>query len=799
MPVKTTITAATSGLYVSDSPVPLEGVDVRVAMSGAHARVTIAQRYCNRESTPIEAVYVFPLDEGAAVCGFEALVNGQRYMAVVKPRDEAFATYDDALADGHGAFLLDEERPDVFTASVGNILPASDVVIELTYVTELAFEGDAIRFALPTTVSPRYAPADDRVAVGRSPEAALNPQTALNVPYGLSFTASVTMPGRISRVESSSHPISVTLTGNTATIALSQETVPLDRDLVIVVGADGTTEPSLLIERDETGRLAAAVTFRPSLPVVEAPADVVFLIDRSGSMAGSSIDSVRHALQLCLRSLGAGCTFDVVSFGSTFSSLFGGLRQYDEASLTEASRHVAELDASFGGTEILPALEFVLTYATRRERTLQLVVLTDGQVTNTDAVLALARQHADTVRIFTFGIGHGASHHLVRGLARAGRGIAEFVAPKDRLEAKVLRQFARLLSPVLTDVSLEWSGIEATVVPHALPPLFNGEPWRAYAWLKVSDATDGHVTLRANGPQEALAWTLPVDPSSIVNGRTVGTLTARARIRELEEISDVGPQRGTRQRDRGASRETREIVDLSTEYGLASRVTSLVTVERRETPTAEVAELRRVPVALTRGWGDHRQKNAIDIGAALCAMPGPGTLGRRRPGRSRDSVGATYGGLPDGAIARLSRRFSISAVPPHGAGARAANRLRDLKQAITSKLKQMDGASDSVDGVIALQHADGSWALDTHLAAAVGRPLPGLIRALEKLNKHVGASREVWATALAVVFLRKRAPRRQPEWQLLVQKAERWLRAKIPDGATEATVWRLAEEALEHE
>jgi Ca-activated chloride channel family protein len=143
------------GLCTEHAQIPLEHVDVRAEVSGAQARVTFTQRYRNQDSKPVEAVYVFPLDEGAAVCGFAAVVDGVRYEGVIKPREEAFATYDDAMAAGHGAFLLDEERPDVFTASIGNLAAGAEAQIELTYVTELTYEDDSVRFALPTTISSR--------------------------------------------------------------------------------------------------------------------------------------------------------------------------------------------------------------------------------------------------------------------------------------------------------------------------------------------------------------------------------------------------------------------------------------------------------------------------------------------------------------------------------------------------------------------------------------------------------------------------------------------------------------------
>src|SRR5262245_53068711 len=434
MPTTTTAPEIRAGLRTKSTAIPLEHVEVRASITGAHARVTVTQRYKNHEPQPVEAVYVFPLDEQAAVCGFSAVVNGVGYDGAVKPREEAFVTYDDALAEGHGAFLLDEERPDIFSASVGSILPGSVVELELTYVTELMFEGDALRFTLPTTVAPRYAPAEDRIGVGRPDSEALNPPHLEEVPYGLTFRASVAPAALVRRIESPSHPVAIELGPDAATVTLSQQDAALDRDVILLIGLADASQPQIVLERDDDGRVAAAVTMRPTFSVEVAAADVVFVVDRSGSMQGSSIEQVRNALQLCLRSLIAGSSFNIVGFGSGFEALFDGSRTYDEHSLATASQHVNGMEASLGGTEILPALEFVLGQPRSSERPLQVVVLTDGEVTNTDAVIDLVRRHASRARVFAFGIGRAASQHLVTSLARAGRGAAEFIHPGERLE-----------------------------------------------------------------------------------------------------------------------------------------------------------------------------------------------------------------------------------------------------------------------------------------------------------------------------------------------------------------------------
>jgi Ca-activated chloride channel family protein len=123
-----TAVGAKAGLFTdSGAAVPLAGVRVDAEISNLCARVEITQRFVNRECTPIEAVYVFPLDESAALCGFSAMIGSTLVVGEVMERSKAFETYDKALEVGHGAFLLDQERPDVFTASVGNVLPGMEV------------------------------------------------------------------------------------------------------------------------------------------------------------------------------------------------------------------------------------------------------------------------------------------------------------------------------------------------------------------------------------------------------------------------------------------------------------------------------------------------------------------------------------------------------------------------------------------------------------------------------------------------------------------------------------------------
>jgi hypothetical protein len=767
--------AARSGLLTTEAlAVPLSSVSIDAEISRFCARVAVTQRYINRELQPIEAVYVFPLDDGAAVCWFEAAIDGTLVVGEVKEREEAFRMYDDAMERGDGAFLLDEERPDVFQASIGNLPPGREVLVKLTYVTELVVADGSLRFSIPTTVSPRYAPAEDHRGVGRPDADTLNPPLEWSVPYGLTLSVRVAMGGTISRIVSPSHPISVAVDSNHATVTLAQRDVPLDRDFVLSVDSVGLDAPHAWIEEGEDGARAVAVALVPRLPDVRAPCDVVFLVDRSGSMAGTSINEVRNALQLCLRSMVSGCTFNIVGFGSSVESLFPNSRAYDEASLSEAAAHVRALQADLGGTEILPALKLALGQPYPQATARQIVVLTDGEVTNTDAILALVNEHAARARIFTFGIGAGSSQYLVKALARVGGGTAEFIYPGERIEPKVVRQFSRLLSPALTDVRLDWSGLDVTQVPSTVPPIFAGGRLLLYAFVKEGNFTPGTLHLTATCAQRPVAFDIELDPAHAVSGRTVTALAARARIRELEESADWTTARGSRQRERAASANRNEIITLSVRYGLMSRETSYVAMERRDVPVLGEVKLRRVPIALTTGWGSVTEAFGPDA-----AMP------------QFCRVAHVMEDKPSYEESFSTRRYFRT------------NRRGQLRESIERAWEQVRSAQWSTTTqmhvLVALQHADGSWELTLEFARAIGHDLGQLELGLSDVIGDMNEARRAWATALALAWLEQHARDLEDEWGLLAAKGRTFLAgagAHLPYGAAWAESGKRSLEAL---
>ena len=538
----------------SQVQIPLQGVRIEACLTGLGSEVTVTQRYTNLEAVDVEAVYVFPLEEGAAVCGFTARVGDRLIHGRVEERDKAFEVYDDAMAAGHGAFLLDQERPNIFTVSVGNLRPQQTIEIAMTYVTLLAFEGTAVRLLIPTTVSPRYVPAGPP-EVGQPDGEHVNPPAQETVPYGLTLSVEI-RDTSMRQIESPSHAIRTTPHPHGTTVTLASTQVALDHDFVLLMQPEDAHQPVAHVAREADGTLCAMVTFHPQpLNIPSRGNEVLFLLDCSGSMQGDSIAPARRALALCVRALAEHDTFNIVCFGSHFTSLWPTSQPYNQASLEEATRYIQQVGADLGGTEILAPLQHLLHMAPDPERPRQILVLTDGEVSNEAEVIDLCAQYAATARVFAFGIGAGVSEHLVRGVARASHGAAEFIYPGERMEPKVLRMFGRVHTPAFKSVHIDWGSLEVEQAPAVCPPVFSGDSLTVFG--RLTGGTTDRVVLHA----DAYTWEVPIALAHPETSGPIPTLWARHRIRDLEGRHGA-PLRGSTQAQRKADRSVAQLVEL---------------------------------------------------------------------------------------------------------------------------------------------------------------------------------------------------------------------------------------------
>jgi Ca-activated chloride channel family protein len=744
----------------SQVSIPLQGVRIEACLTSLGSEVTVTQRYTNLEAVDVEAVYVFPLEEGAAVCGFSARVGDRLIRGRVEEREKAFEIYDDAMAAGHGAFLLDQERPNIFTVSVGNLRPQQTIEIAITYVTLLTFEGTAVRLLIPTTVSPRYVPAGPP-EVGQPDGERVNPPAQETVPYGLTLSVEI-RDTNMTQIESPSHAIRTTphAHGTTVTLASTQVDssspyVALDRDFVLLMQPEDAHQPVAHVAREADGTLCAMVTFHPQrLGIPSRGNEVLFLLDCSGSMQGDSIAQAQRALALCIRALTAHDAFNIVCFGSSFTSLWPVPQPYSQASMEEATQYIQQVQADLGGTEILVPLQHLLQMAPDPERPRQLLVLTDGEVANEAEVIDLCGRYATTARVFAFGIGAGVSEHLIRGISRA-HGAAEFIYPGERMEPKVLRMFGRVHTPAFKHVHIDWGGLEVEQAPAVCPPVFGGDSLTVFG--RLQGGTTDKVILHA----DAHTWEVPIALAQPETGGPIPTLWARHRIRDLEGRHGA-PLRGSTQAHRKADRSIAQLVELGQRYGLLSSATSYVAVEERSAvdKTTTQAVLRKIPIAITQGW--HGRGSVLPATAAVMragmALPvqassAPLKVELQARASSHDVTGQLSAARRlVQALGMGKQRTEWRAQPPQ----RVEGRDRST-------------TADRLFELLMTQQADGSFRLSPVLQQWLGQRWPAVKTAAE----HHGEA--LVATAVVVALLAQEAADRADEWGPAVAKAQHWL------------------------
>ena len=596
--------------------IALRGLRLRCHVAGMCQRTTLEQTFLNTEDRDVEAIYTFPLPDAAAVCEFEVITGEKILTGRVEEADDAVDQYEQAIASGDGAFMVEQNRPDIFTIRVGNIKPHQAVMIRLTYVAQLEVTDRSIRLAFPTTVAPRYVAQGDEDFLEDLLEKlvdadAINPPHLLHVPYGLSMDVRVALGRPIESIESPSHGVLTRQEPDDEyLVTLSAGMTAMDRDIVLDLGLARDAEPSVQVGRQDDGETFLAVTFMPELELDEVtPADVVFVLDCSGSMMGPSIQQAKAALELCLRSLSEGDTFNICRFGSTFELMSPEPLIYSAKTLRQALAIVRRIDADLGGTELAAPLETILAMPPRPDAPRQIVLLTDGQVSNEPELIALARETAGGSRFFTFGIGSACSTYLVRGLARATGGAAEFVTENERIENKVLRTFSRMASPMVTDVEIDWGGQSVEQAPADLPPVFDGDAITIFG--RVIDAVPTRVTLSCKTPDGPLNWKITV-PTARDKSGVIPTMWARRTIESIEDAAGPGYRPPTESDTR--------LIALSKRYGVLCSRTTFIAIEHRtlEDRTSGQPAVRRVPVMLAQGWG------GIDAGFAtmdLCMAP----------------------------------------------------------------------------------------------------------------------------------------------------------------------------------
>lgn len=607
LPIETTEPAGNDaglGTLLTDrGNLPLVGLDAAVRITGLVSTTALTQVFRNAHDVPLEATYIFPLPDRAAVTAMAMTADGRVVQAELKERGQARQEYDQAIERGQRASIAEEERPDVFTMRVGNIQPGEEVSVALTLVGPLSYEDGEGTYRLPLVVAPRYIPGTPLPGPSVGEGHALDTDA---VPDASRITPPVLLPGfpnpirltigvdidpaglPLGYVRSSLH--AVVREGNHLDIEPGERA---NRDFILRLsyGDSEAATHSLSLTPDADGGTFRLTILPPTTAAPPRPRDVVLLLDRSGSMSGWKMVAARRAAARIVDTLTPADRFAVITFDHSVDypeDLGAKLVEGTDRHRFRAVEHLARVEAR-GGTELLAPIQAAMKLLRSKDRDRVIVLVTDGQVGNEDQILAGVSSGLKDIRVHTVGIDRAVNAGFLGRFAAVGGGRSELVESEDRLDEAMDRIHRRIGAPVVTGLVMDGSLsiVDGTVAPSRVPDLFPGAPVVVAGRYTGSGGQLGVSGRTRTGE----AWSATVD-GSIVEDPSLASVWARAHLRDLE--------------DRYASASSPELEETITatslRFGVLCRFTAWLAVDSRV--VSEGGQSHRIvqPVELPDQW-----------------------------------------------------------------------------------------------------------------------------------------------------------------------------------------------------
>jgi Ca-activated chloride channel homolog len=552
---------------------PLVKSAVHVDVRGPIAQVELVQTFANPSDAPIEAVYVFPLPHESAVGGMQMTIGTRTIRAVIKRRDEARKMYEAAKEEGKTAALLEQERPNIFTQSVANILPGEQIEVALTYDVLLSPIDDLYELALPTVVGPRYNPASVADADRISPKVAVPGHTTGNV---LTVDLDVDAALPITELASPTHGIVKRKVDRARyQVTLDDGDMVANKDFVLRWRVE-VESPALavLAHKDagsDVGYATLMVQAPPAAPDSDEARELVFIVDTSGSMSGEPMALGKRAMRYALERLDPGDQFRIFVFSN-------GVAGYEEGKLFDASRENVRAALSWingleagGGTEMIHAVKAALSGPPDGGRTRYVCFLTDGYIGNENEIFAEVDARLDPAsHLFSFGVGASVNRFLIDGLAEHGAGVAHYFLLDEEPGPQIEEAYRQIDTPALQDLQVTWTGPQVIdTVPAQVPSLFAGQP--VVVTVRYKKGGKGSVVVTGTRAGRDVQLKIPlILPDDGGDGAVLGRLWARRRIEELE-YSQVS----------GTNTDTAELItQIALAHSLMSQYTSFVAIEQ---------------------------------------------------------------------------------------------------------------------------------------------------------------------------------------------------------------------------
>lgn len=566
----------------SANSVPLDSVHIKGRIIDFVAQIVVFQTYTNQSHMPIEAKYVFPLDDKAAVCGFEAFVNGKHIVGEIKEKEEAQQKYREAVSQGHGAYLMDQDTPDVFTVSVGNLPPRAKVLIKITYITELTFQSPVAIFFMPSTVAPWQQDKALNENLQDTVEKVCIKEIGTKQSFSLAM--SIEMPYKIEFISSDTHELRQKSTDCKAVIS-TEEGCSLDSSgFSLHIGLCDAYLPRMWVEKHpEKESEACMLVFQPdlaaTLPDLRAKNEVIICLDCSNSMEGVTFMQAKQVALYALSLVGEEQKVNIMQFGTGYKELFSYPMYITNNKV--ATEFIMSAASAMGNTDFWKVLRYLsLLYPSEGLR--NILLISDGHLQSESLTLQLVKRNIHHTRLFTCAVSSTANCHILRTLSQCGAGVFEYFNSKSKQSWKkqIEAQMTRMRSPSCHSVSVKWQQLsrdapEPLQAPAQVPSLFHNDRLLVYGFIPHCT----QATLCALIQEKEFHTMVSTTELQKTTGTMIHKLAARALIRDYEDgvLHDNETNHEMKKKTMKSL-----IIELSKENSLITQFTSFVAVEKRD-------------------------------------------------------------------------------------------------------------------------------------------------------------------------------------------------------------------------
>lgn len=593
----------------------LKKVKITGNVIGKFGSFEIEQVYKNNTKDVLEVGYTFPIVETATVVGFEINVGDKVLKGKCKEKGEAKKEYQKNIVKGNSAYMMEQETNNIFKISVGKIDRDEEVKVKIQYIDKFEIIDNKIQVLMPTLVTPRYkSNITDKLVYGK-------------VDYTIDFNINIIKSLNRKSIYCPSHKINVIDEDKTERVEVLNYDLSKDFKLQIELKSELSSNAITSKTKDEKDMIY--LSFMPEIldSYEDSEKEYLFIIDVSGSMMGEKLDETKRAVIECLKQLDVGDKFNIIPFESQFEAMNIKSIEYNEENMKKAIEYINKLKP-LGGTEILNPIKFALY---EKEKDKIILLFTDGQVGNEDEIIRFVENNVNRSRIFPFGIDTNVNSSFIKQLAKAGNGKAELIQPNEKIDDKIIRTFARIQTPLLEELTIDYGNNRVIDEIREEKCLFNYEFFNVFA--KIEKLQDD-IQLKGKILDKEYVWKIKKES---INNTDVDLEVLFAK-QEMDRLEDYIINTYDNEKIKNYKK---MIIELSEKFNINSKYTSFITVYERKDKLLEVPKYQETKLSnkfakdalMNKVWNMFGMNECEE---EYCDMDNPSFIRKKTSSRSND-------------------------------------------------------------------------------------------------------------------------------------------------------------------